>query len=165
VEVEFSEVGLEPLGVPTWRLRVSPARRRSPIVFEENKNIVLRYYQEVRTVKNIDLADELLTPGFVSHPSLPTRPPGPESAKQEFQRLGTVFSEWEVEVHSVVAEGEEVALRATVHATHVGPFMGIEPTGKGVSGREMFFCRLEGGKIAETWRMDDVEGFAAQLGG
>jgi hypothetical protein len=29
----------------------------------------------------------------------------------------------------------------------------------------MFFYRLEGGKIAETWRMDDVEGFAAQLGG
>jgi len=47
---------------------------------------------------------------------------------------------------------------------HVGPFMGIEPTGKRVSGREMFF-RLEGGKIAEGWRMDEVEGFAAQLEG
>jgi hypothetical protein len=27
----------------------------------------------------------------------------------------------------------------------------------------MVFCRLERGKIAELWRMDDVEGFAVQL--
>ena len=79
------------------------------------------------------------------------------------QRVGTIFSDWEVEVHSVVAEGEEVALQATVHATHVKTFMGIEPTGKRVSGHEIMFFRLEGGKIADMWIMGDVGAIAAQL--
>lgn len=72
----------------------------------------------------------------------------------------------QAEVHSAVAEGDEVAVRTTVHMTHVGTFMGIEPTGKRVSGREMMsFFRLEGGEIAEVWVMEDAEGVAAQLEG
>jgi len=43
--------------------------------------------------------------------------------------------------------------------------MGLEPTGKRVSGREMSFFRLGGGKIAEVWVMEDAEGIAAQLEG
>lgn len=49
--------------------------------------------------------------------------------------------------------------------THVGTFVGIEPTGKRASGREMAFFRLEGGEIAEVWVMEDAEGVAAQLEG
>ena len=49
--------------------------------------------------------------------------------------------------------------------THVGTFLGIEPTGKRVAGREMAFFRLEGGKIAEMWFLEDVEGIVAQLEG
>jgi predicted ester cyclase len=48
-------------------------------------------------------------------------------------------------------------------AAQVGTFMGIEPTGKRVSAREMAFFRLEGGKIADMWIMGDVGAIAAQL--
>jgi predicted ester cyclase len=41
--------------------------------------------------------------------------------------------------------------------------MGIEPTSKRVSAREMAFFRLEGGKIADMWIMGDVGAIAAQL--
>jgi predicted ester cyclase len=64
-----------------------------------------------------------------------------------------------------VAEGGEVAVRATMTVTHVGTFMGIEPTGKRVSVRVMGFFRLEEGKMAGMWSMQDVEAVAAQLEG
>ncbi len=68
----------------------------------------------------------------------------------------------QAEVHSAVAEGDEVAVRATMHLTHVGTFLSSDPTGKRVSGRETAFFRLEGGKIAEVWAMEDLQGIAVQ---
>jgi predicted ester cyclase len=98
----------------------------------------------------------------VAHPCLPTQPLVPSSASDSATR-GALFSEVQYEVHSVVAEGHEVALRATMSAAQVGTFMGIEPTSKRVSAREMAFFRLEGGKIADMWIMGDVGAIAAQL--
>ena len=109
---------------------------------------VVRLYQEVMTGKNLDLADELLTPSFVYHPSQPGKT-GPESLRRLLRFILSMFSDWQYEFHSVVAEGDEVAVRATGHSTHVGTFMDIEPTGKRASGREMAFFRFEEGKIAE----------------
>lgn len=41
--------------------------------------------------------------------------------------------------------------------------MGIESTGKRWSSREISFFRLEAGKIAEIWYMEDLEVVATQL--
>jgi predicted ester cyclase len=75
-----------------------------------------------------------------------------------------VFSDIEAELHSVVAEGDEVAVYETLTMTHVGTLMGIEPTGRRVSGRTMTFYRFEEeGKIAESWGMEELEVIAAKL--
>lgn len=132
---------------------------------QENKDTVVRLYREAIAGENYDLADELLTPNYVAHPSLPSSPTGPARFRQQMQRMHSVFSDWEVELHSVVAEGDEVAVRATSTFTHVGTFMGIEATGKRVSGRSMVFFRFEGEKVAEVWIMEDPEAIAAQLEG
>jgi predicted ester cyclase len=41
--------------------------------------------------------------------------------------------------------------------------VGVEPTGKRWSSREISFFRLESGKIAEMWYMEDLEAVATQL--
>jgi predicted ester cyclase len=63
-----------------------------------------------------------------------------------------------------LAEGDKVATRATIRATHRGEFMGIAPTGKHVAFTGILISRVEEGKMAETWTYVDTLGLFQQLG-
>jgi predicted ester cyclase len=45
-----------------------------------------------------------------------------------------------------------------VEGTHLGEFLGAQPTGKRLQYRAVDLFRLEQGKIAETWPLPDVSG-------
>jgi predicted ester cyclase len=140
-------------------------REEHPIMSaQENKDTVIRLYEEVLCARNYALADKLLAVGYVFHPSVPGKK-GHEAYTRTMQRgIHSVFSDIEAELHSVVAEGDEVAVYETLTMTHVGTLMGIEPTGRRVSGRTMTFYRFEEeGKIAESWGMEELEVIAAKL--
>jgi predicted ester cyclase len=63
-----------------------------------------------------------------------------------------------------LAEGETVALDATLHGRHTGPFMGIPPTGREVALRTVHFIRYRNGLEIETWSVQDRMGLMQQLG-
>ena len=46
------------------------------------------------------------------------------------QALMPAFPDMELPIHDMVAEGEKVLVRLTIHATHTGAFGELEPTGK-----------------------------------
>ncbi len=73
------------------------------------------------------------------------------------------FPDFRFELHAVVAEGEHVAVRATLHGTHRGEFQGRAPTGRVVAVPHMFFLRFEGERIAEVWEVLDSDALRAQL--
>ena len=60
--------------------------------------------------------------------------------------------------------GEWAAAFGRQEATHSGPFMGIEPTGKTVEIRYMDFWKVVDGKIVDNWVMVDFPHVLAQLG-
>lgn len=60
--------------------------------------------------------------------------------------------------------GEWAAAFGRQEATHSGPFMGIEATGKRVTIRYMDFWRVEDGKITDNHVMVDFPDVLAQLG-
>jgi predicted ester cyclase len=64
----------------------------------------------------------------------------------------------------LVAEGDTVAVRVTMTATHLGPFLGVEPTGRRVRYEGMDFFRFEDGKMVEHWTSTDDLGLMQQLG-
>lgn len=53
--------------------------------------------------------------------------------------------------------------RFTAEATHKGPFLGIEPTGKKVKFSGIVMHRIENGKFAESWNEIDLLGIQQQL--
>jgi steroid delta-isomerase-like uncharacterized protein len=64
-----------------------------------------------------------------------------------------------------VAEGDLVVLRVAVHGTHDGAdFAGVPASGKTMRWESIRIFRFEGGKIAETWAMQDRLGLMEQLG-
>lgn len=75
------------------------------------------------------------------------------------------FPDKHTEIHHIVADEKVVACHCTVTATHTGPYMGLEATGKKVVVHEMMFNRVRDGRLAETWAITCDAGFYEQLTG
>ena len=86
-----------------------------------------------------------------------------ERRAMDSQRIA--FPDQHTEIHQVVADVDVVACYCTVTATHTGPYMGLEATGKKVTVHEMMFNRVRDGKLSETWAIIDGPGFYEQLTG
>lgn len=68
------------------------------------------------------------------------------------------FSGFHFAVHQVIAEGDFVAVRATLHGVHDGVWRDKPPTGLAHSSEHMFFFRFEGTQIVEVWELNDPTG-------
>ncbi len=75
------------------------------------------------------------------------------------------FPDKRTELHHVVADDDFVACSCTIRATHTGPYMGLEPTGKRVTMYEMMVNRVRDGRISESWAISNGAGFYEQLTG
>jgi predicted ester cyclase len=64
----------------------------------------------------------------------------------------------------VIAEGDKVVARWRSRATHQGDYMGIPASGKEVQFTVISFYRIEEGKIAESWSVEDQFGLMRQIG-
>jgi steroid delta-isomerase-like uncharacterized protein len=84
--------------------------------------------------------------------------------KQLLADLFNAFSDFYHKLEDVVAEGDRVAVRFTITATHRGEFQGIPPTGKQISIGGTDFLTIVGGKITEEWVSVDMMGWMQQLG-
>ena len=69
--------------------------------------------------------------------------------KRAFAGLHEDFPDVRVDIESMVAEGDIVAVRLTFVGTH-------EPTGEQATWPEMVFARFSGGKVVESWEATDT---------
>lgn len=131
---------------------------------ESPKALARRVQEEVWNEGDVDAIDDLFAPDFVQHsPWEPSELHGPEEFKRQVRDFHAAFPDLHGTVDDVIAEGNTVANRFTMRATHQGEFMGVEPTGEAVELVGTIFARVEDGKIAERWVVDDVLGFLEQL--
>jgi len=78
----------------------------------ENKAVQRRIIDEVINQKNLDLADELFSEEHELHAKALGVGRGPEGMKLAFAGLHEEFPDIWVEIESMVAEGDMVAVRA-----------------------------------------------------
>jgi predicted SnoaL-like aldol condensation-catalyzing enzyme len=69
-----------------------------------------------------------------------------------------------LDVDEMVAEGDLVSLRGWVRGTHLGPFMGIEPTGKPINIAIFITYKIRDGKIIDHWMLTDNMAMMQQIG-
>lgn len=133
---------------------------------QTNKELVRRYY-ELFQEEDFDALEEVLASDYTVHGV-----PGPEEGELTgrdaiegyLQEYLQAFPDLTATLEEVVAEGDMVAYRATITATHEGEFMGMPPTGEKVNVDGEGFFRIEEGKIAEAWPQMDTLGMLQQLG-
>jgi len=127
-----------------------------------NKAIVRRYIEQVLNEQRLDLAEEFLTENIELHGS--GIPPGLEVAKQWFATFANTFPDGYTTIEDMVAEAEKVVARTTFNGTHQAEVQGIPATGKTVSMPGIAIFRLDNGKIAEGWLVNDNLSMMQQLG-
>lgn len=115
---------------------------------EENKEALRRIFHEVINGKRLDLADELYSAEHELHPATGVGR-GAVGMKEAFAGLHEEFPDVHVEIHSIVAEGDLVAVRVTFSGTHA-------ETGERATWPEMVFTRFADGKAAESWEVTDT---------
>ena len=120
---------------------------------EENKALVRREQEELwNHTGNLDAAEEL----FAAEQA--------EGARQEAADFRQGFPDVVSTIEDLIAEGNKIVARWRSHATHQGEYMGIPPSGKEVEFTGISVYRIEAGKIAESWNVEDQLGLMQQIG-
>ncbi len=88
---------------------------------------------------------------------------GVESFKARTGAVRAAFADIEIMIDDLIVEGHAIAWRWTLNGTHVGPFAGVEPTGRRVTLRGVNFQRLKDDRVIEHWTMVDVFGAVRAL--
>lgn len=134
---------------------------------EQNKAAVRRFFEKGWNQKHLAAFSELLAPDSVHHivsAAFPAGPPGPQGFMQRAAGILAAFPDYHVTIEDVIAEGDRVVVRYTARGTHVGPFLGVPPTGRRSSYAGVEIHRYADGKVAERWNSHDALGFYQQLG-
>lgn len=131
---------------------------------EANKELVSSFVAALNS-HDLDNLDGLLSDDYQEHnPFAPEFPPGPETFKAIAGGILAAFPDVEVTIDYMVAEGDLVATRHTVVATHEGDFNGVPATGNEVTWTENHLYRIEDGQIAEHWAELNLIGILQQIG-
>jgi len=97
---------------------------------EHNKQLVLRWKDEIWNKRNVTIVDELYAPDYRGHMA---GTPGPIAGREALKQLIAAYlAAFDIHLTSqfLIAEGDLVAVYDTVRLKHTGAFQGIPPTGR-----------------------------------
>jgi len=122
----------------------------------------------VRSRSNTAVVQLMITEVWNGHDPDATRrwmtPELHREAAEHVSQFLTAFPDVRVTVDDMFGERDRVVARLTVRGTHLGPFAGHPATGRSIEIESFRIYRLEDGRIAETWAMQDRLGLMQQLG-
>jgi steroid delta-isomerase-like uncharacterized protein len=132
----------------------------------ENKAVIHRWFEEVWNQGLEELIDELRAPDAVGFGLGETAVAvhGASDFKVFYHNLRSSLPDLHVTVEHMVAERDMVAARIQVEGTHMGPGLGIPPTGQSVQFSGMLLARISDGRITESWTNLDQLGLLRQVG-
>lgn len=134
---------------------------------EEYKTLVHRWFEEVWNQRREDTIDELLAEDAVVNGLSDAEGNtirGPESFKGFHRAFLSAFPDIKVTIEDTVTEGDKIAVRCSVRATHTGEGVGVSPTNQTVEFTGLGFAIIKDGKIVEAWNEFDFMKMYSQLG-
>ena len=130
---------------------------------EQNKAVVREFLDAINT-QDLERLGEVLGPKFVWHGRSMGEIEGAEPFKQMVGSFYAAMPDLNVEVNDLIAERDTVVARYTVTGTHRGDLFGIPGSGNQLSYEGQPIYRVEQGKVAEVWFVEDTFGLMKQIG-
>jgi steroid delta-isomerase-like uncharacterized protein len=128
------------------------------------KAVVERLTEEVWNRGDLEVIDELVAETFVDHWALPGERDGREGLRELVRHVREAFPDFHITRFEVIGEDNWIGERWSAAGTHMGPFLGVPPTGVQVSLRGVAFCRIERGQVVENYGLIDELSLLRQIG-
>lgn len=120
---------------------------------EGRKVVVRRLVTEVFNAGRLEVLDQLYAPRLA------------ERARAWIAPFQASFSDLDMEVVELVAEGDTVVARFACSGTHTGVWLGHPPTQRRFHRvPEVYFFGFTGDRISEVWGLEDTQRRLHQLG-
>lgn len=129
----------------------------------DNKQLAIRWVNEIWMAEDLLGVDDLLAPSFVFNWAPAGTSPDLDGYKQALAVEFASFSDHRFTIDDMVAEGDKVVVRWTSRVAHTGDYYGFPPTGKEISVTGISILRMRDGKIVEEVTEMDMLGFMTQL--
>lgn len=140
--------------------------RTYTVAEEAAMNVIRRWCDEGWTKGHVEVADELIDPGFRVHGAGgQVIQPGVEGLKDLIRAWRKGFPDAVQRVDHIMALGDTVVVRLTWEGTHLGEFLGVPPSGQKVSVETIGIDRVVNGKVVEGWGQLDMLGLMTTIGG
>jgi predicted ester cyclase len=123
---------------------------------EQNKASVRRFTNEVYIKGNMAVFDDIVAENAVLHDN-EKKADSIEMAKRQIRMITSMYSNLQITIEDIIAEGDMVAMRTT--------FKGVfRRNGKNFTVPSLSLSRFKDGKIIEAWDMYDNLNIFRQLG-
>lgn len=126
------------------------------------KSLAIQSIESFNNPKTRELYFSIYHPDCVMH-GIDGLDPGLASIKQYYHMIWSAFPDIKVQMEDMIEEGNTLAFRYSVQATHRGEFMGIPATGKPIGISGMSFLRFDGNHCIERWALMDLARLMQQI--
>jgi predicted ester cyclase len=131
-----------------------------------HKRVLEAFIEAVWRRGDLDALERYWTESCVNHAAQPGHDRGLAALRvyhEQFAAAFAAFAEARIAIVQQVADTDRVVTQMITTARHIGPFMGVAPTGRTVTLATIRIDRMEAGKIAEHWSVADMAGLMTQL--
>ncbi|WP_435362283.1 ester cyclase [Haloarchaeobius sp. DFWS5] len=130
------------------------------------EHVVRRLYEEVWTLGDLTVLDDLLAEDVVSFLPGPPQPSrGVDAYRETVEQFRVAFPDIRFGLDDIVADGGVVAARYTMRGTHEADLLGVPASNRSVEMRGVAFATVVDGKIAEIHDSADTLNLLFQVGG
>src|SRR3972149_7700260 len=129
---------------------------------DQNVAATRRLFEEGFPRGNADVCDELVASDSIEHQR--GLKGGAEGTKETIRTLHEWFSDFELTIDDLVAQGDQVWIRATGRGINTGSIFGRPPTGRRAEITVFDQVRLRDGRGVEHWGVPAQLGLLVQLG-
>ena len=126
----------------------APECHRADRPGEENKRLV-RTYLEVFNTGAVDELAGIVSPEYSEVYEGTVHPIGLDGAKAHVRGIRAAFPDLAITVDQQLAEGEWVVSQITVRGSHLGPWLGMAPSGKKLTFTGVNVDRVVDGRIVQ----------------
>ena len=130
---------------------------------EANAAVVRRFF-EAYNQNQPEAYAEVCSPDYICHMGATDTVAGLAANLEAEAYFRAAFSNAWWDIVDLVAAGDKVVVRRAWRLTHTGPFQGLSPTGRTLTGTAIEIHQLRDGKLVETWSESDNLSFMQQLG-
>ena len=134
---------------------------------QEYETFMHQFFEEVWNKQSEDAIDEMCSEDVVANglsDADGNTIRGIEAYKNLFRAFISAYPNIKITVEDTISEGDKIAARCRVSATHEGEGLGVAPTNQPVEFTGMTIVKVKDGKIVEAWNEFDFMKMYSQVG-